>query len=91
MTRTYEARYVLEGDAARAPLGATVTVYLTGDAPAAASMVPIGAITDAGKGPGVWVLDDGTSTVSFRPVQVTAFGGESVVLGGGVQVGARGP
>ena len=87
VTRTYEARYVLEGDAARAPLGATVTVYLTGDAPAAASMVPIGAITDTGKGPGVWVLDDGTSSVSFRPVQVAAFGTESVVLGGGVQVG----
>jgi RND family efflux transporter MFP subunit len=87
VTRTYEARYVLEGDAARAPLGATVTVYLTGDAPAAASMVPIGAITDAGRGPGVWVLDDGLSSVSFRPVQVAAFGGESVVLGGGVQVG----
>src|SRR5437763_14910290 len=28
LTRTLEARYVLEGAAARAPLGATVTVYL---------------------------------------------------------------
>ncbi len=40
VTRTYDARYVLEGDAARAPLGATVTVYLTGTGQAAASSVP---------------------------------------------------
>jgi RND family efflux transporter MFP subunit len=87
VTRTYDARYVLEGDAARAPLGATVTVYLTGAAQAAASAVPIGAITDEGKGPGVWVLDGGTSAVSFRPVQIAEFGAESVILGGGVRVG----
>src|SRR5688500_9987941 len=54
VTRTYDARYVLEGDAARAPLGATVTVHLTGTARGTASAVPIGAITDEGKGPGVW-------------------------------------
>jgi RND family efflux transporter MFP subunit len=87
VTRTYDARYVLEGDAARAPLGATVTVYLTGTVQGAASAVPIGAITDEGKGPGVWVLDGSTSAVSFRPVRIAEFGGESVILGGGVRVG----
>jgi RND family efflux transporter MFP subunit len=87
VTRTYDARYVLEGDAARAPLGATVTVYLTDTAQAAASAVPIGAITDEGKGPGVWVLDGSTSAVSFRPVRIAEFGGESVILNGGVRVG----
>jgi multidrug efflux pump subunit AcrA (membrane-fusion protein) len=87
VTRTYDARYVLEGDAARAPLGATVTVYLTATAQAVASAVPLGAITDEGKGPGVWVLDGGTSAVSFRPVRIAEFGGESVILGAGVQVG----
>jgi RND family efflux transporter MFP subunit len=87
ITRTYDARYVLEGDAARAPLGATVTVYINGATQPAASAVPIGAIADNGKGPGVWVLDGGTSVVSFRPVQIAEFGGESVILGGGVRVG----
>jgi RND family efflux transporter MFP subunit len=87
VTRTYDARYILEGDAARAPLGATVTVYLTDTAQAAASAVPIGAITDEGKGPGVWVLDGSTSAVSFRPVRIAEFGGESVILNGGVWVG----
>jgi multidrug efflux pump subunit AcrA (membrane-fusion protein) len=87
VTRTYDARYVLEGDAARAPLGATVTVHLTDAAQAASSAVPIGAITDEGKGPGVWVLDASTSAVSFRPVRIAEFGGESVILNGGVRVG----
>jgi multidrug efflux pump subunit AcrA (membrane-fusion protein) len=87
VTRTYDARYVLEGDAARAPLGATVTVRITGTGHAAATSVPLGAITDEGRGPGVWVLDGGTSAVSFRPVRIAALGGESVILGDGVRVG----
>ena len=33
-TRTYEARYVLEGEAAAAPLGATVTIRLASQATA---------------------------------------------------------
>ena len=89
VTRTYDARYVLEGEAASAPLGATVTVHLTGTAQAAASAVPLGAITDEGKGPGVWVLDGSTSAVSFRPVRIAGFGGESVLLGNGVRVGEK--
>jgi RND family efflux transporter MFP subunit len=87
VTRTYDARYVLGGDAARAPLGATVTVYLTDPHQASASAVPIGAITDEGKGPGVWVLDGSASAVSFRPVRIAEFGGESVIISDGVRVG----
>src|SRR6185312_16055765 len=46
LTRTFEARYVLEGSAARAPLGVTVTVYLSSSAPSADMSVPLGAIDD---------------------------------------------
>jgi len=35
--------------------------------------VPIASITDRGHGTGVWVLNDKTSTVSFRPVKVLAW------------------
>ena len=52
LTRTFEARYVLEGEAARAPLGATVTVYLKDSERAGALSVPLGAIDDEGRGPG---------------------------------------
>ena len=42
-TRTYEARYVLDGDAAQAPLGATVTVRLPSQASQPQMQVPLGA------------------------------------------------
>lgn len=88
LTRTFEARYVLEGAAARAPLGATVTVYLDGAQPAAGLAVPLGAVDDEGQGPGVWLLDRNSSSVSYRPVRFIRFGGERAIVAGGVDVGA---
>ncbi|MCU1222414.1 MAG: putative Co/Zn/Cd efflux system rane fusion protein [Edaphobacter sp.] len=70
MTRTFEARYVLGGAEAKAPLGATVTIQLPGLAGTDAMTVPLAAITDRGKGPGVWALNEKASTVSFQPVKI---------------------
>jgi RND family efflux transporter MFP subunit len=88
-TRTYEARYVLDGDAAAAPLGATVTILLSNDASAQAISVPLGALTDEGQGSGVWVLDEKTSTITFRPVQIEQLGEETAVLRSGLSVGEQ--
>ena len=86
-TRTFEARYVLEGAGAGAPLGATVTVGLRNDRAAAALSVPLGAIDDEGRGPGVWVVDRQTATVSYRVVEVGSLGGESVAIRSGLSAG----
>ncbi len=88
-TRTFEARYVMEGEGARAPLGATVKLRLVSTRPATSIQVPLGAIDDEGRGPGVWVLDGKRLQVTFRPVQVSAFGSETVELGGGVTAGEQ--
>jgi RND family efflux transporter MFP subunit len=88
-TRTYEARYVMDGDGARAPLGATVTLSLASVQPDTAVQVPLAAVDDEGKGPGVWIFDGKTSRVTFRPVQVRVLGGEDAALSGGVQPGER--
>ncbi|MDE1145856.1 MAG: efflux RND transporter periplasmic adaptor subunit [Azospirillaceae bacterium] len=94
-TRTYEARYVLDGAAAQAPLGATVTVHLAdgGTPDAAAVSVPLGALNDEGKGTGVWVLvpqgNGPQATVSFRPVRVDQLGAEDAVLASGLKPGER--
>lgn len=88
-TRTYEARYVLEGDAAAAPLGSTVTILLSNDASAQETSVPLGALTDEGKGSGVWVLDGRTSTVTFRPVRIDQLGTETATLSSGLSVGEQ--
>ncbi len=81
-TRTYEARYVLEGDAAAVPLGATVTIWLASQASQPEVQVPLGAILDDGQKTGVWVLDGATSTVRFRPVKLVRVSGETAVISG---------
>ncbi len=89
-TRTYEARYVLDGDAASAPLGATVTIRLAGwtagravDRTGQADMqVPLGAVLDDGRKTGVWTLDRASSTVRFQTVRLVRVSGETAVISG---------
>jgi RND family efflux transporter MFP subunit len=88
-TRTYEARYVLDGEAAGAPLGATVTILLPNDTSAQETSVPLGALTDEGQGTGVWVYDAKTSTVMFRPVRIDQLGAETAILSRGLSVGEQ--
>jgi RND family efflux transporter MFP subunit len=87
-TRTYEARYVLEGEAARAPLGATVTVRVATSEAGEAAEVPIGALHDDGKSTGLWVLDPETSSVSFHVVRVRQIAAETAIVDG-VRSGER--
>lgn len=87
-TRTYEARYVLAGKAAEAPLGATVVVHLT-DARAAATSVPLAAIFDNGKGPGVWVLQGKPTAVTWRPVRLGEVGEETIAVTDGLKAGEQ--
>src|SRR5438270_339864 len=81
-TRTFEARYVLDGEAAAAPLGATVTVRLASTATEPDVQVPLGAVLDDGQKTGVWVLDNATSTVRFRPVKILRVSSETAVVSG---------
>jgi RND family efflux transporter MFP subunit len=81
-SRTYEARYVLEGEAAAAPLGATVTIRLATEASDREVEVPLGAVLDDGERTGVWVFERGASTVRFRPVQLLRMTSETAVVSG---------
>lgn len=81
-TRTYEARYVLDGEATAAPLGATVTIRLVSQASQPAVEVPLGAVLDDGQRTGVWVLDGATSTVKFHPVKLVRVTSETAVISG---------
>jgi len=81
-SRTYDARYVLEGDAARAPLGATVTITIMRNENDEASEVPLGAIYDDGKSSGVWVYHPTSSSVSLRPVRVRQLTEETAIVSG---------
>lgn len=88
LTRTFEARYVLDGTAADAPLGATVVIHLA-SLHAAPATVPLAAIFDRGKGPGVWVVQDKGSTVTWRAVTLGTVGEETVAVTAGLHAGER--
>jgi RND family efflux transporter MFP subunit len=81
-TRTYEARYVLDGAAAGAALGATVTIRLANQASQPEVEVPLAAVLDNGRRTGVWVFDSATSTVDFRPVRLLRVTSETAVISG---------
>jgi RND family efflux transporter MFP subunit len=87
-TRTYEARYVLDGEASQAPLGATVTVSVPTSGTAEATEVPLGALYDNGQSSGVWVVDPTSSSVSLRAVQVRRLAEETAIVSG-VNAGER--
>ncbi len=88
LTRTFEARYVLGGPDANAPLGATVTVRLDGGSEDLYS-VPIASIVDLGKGTGVWEFNPQTSTVSFHSVHIHNLTEEEAILTDGVHPGEK--
>lgn len=92
-TRTFEARYVLEGALVNAPLGATVTIKLT-DASANINgdgqlWIPIGALFDAGKGPGVWLIQGDPAKVSWRAVTTRRLGDDGAQVTGALKRGDR--
>lgn len=96
LTRTFEARYVLDGELANAPLGTTVTLQIPdGHVPAEHSsvqgglQVPIGALYDAGKGPGVWVIQGEPAQVHWQPVVVQHLDDEGARIAAQLKQGER--
>lgn len=88
-TRTYDARYVLEGKAARAPLGSTVTLNLSDNHATPVIEIPISAIIDRGRGPGVWVVGEREPILSWRPVRLAGVSSESAMVAGGLNASER--
>ncbi|QQN35771.1 efflux RND transporter periplasmic adaptor subunit [Rahnella aceris] len=90
LTRTFEARYVLEGALANAPLGSTVTLHIADDKlPGQVMRVPLAAIYDPGKGPGVWEISGKPAKVSWRPVQVQGLGDDAARVTGSLKPGEQ--
>jgi len=92
-TRTFEARYVLEGPLADAPLGSTIAIHIEPDRATPALQVPLGAIFDPGKGPGVWLVEkdapQDTPRVTWRAVQVAGLSSERAAVVSGLAAGDR--
>ena len=97
LTRTYEAKYVLDGPLADAPLGATVTLRLDGErggdsdgnSEAGTLQVPAAAVLDTGKGSGVWTVAGEPARVTWRRIDVLAIGDDTARVTGQLKAGER--
>lgn len=91
ISRTFEARYVLDGTLTDAPLGATVTIRIPENraTPQNSLQVPIGAVFDAGKGPGVWVIEGSPTHVSWRAVKIQGLDDTFARIESGLTTGDR--
>jgi RND family efflux transporter MFP subunit len=89
VARTYQARYILEGDPAHFPLGATVTVRVSQAAGAARphAEIPLASLIDRGDGAAVWIVDPRTSTIQKRAVSIAKVGAETASISDGLQPG----
>lgn len=86
-TRTFAAKFTLVGAPASAPLGSTVTIRLGAADETGRISVPLAAIDDRGRGPGVWIVQG--DKVRFRPVKIAALGDETATIAGGLRSGER--
>lgn len=89
VSRTYQARYVLDGDPTGFPLGSTVTVQVTqpGEVARPTVEIPLTSLIDRGDGAAVWVVDPKTSTVQKRSVSIAKLGAETASIRQGLQPG----
>ncbi|HEY4180919.1 MAG TPA: efflux RND transporter periplasmic adaptor subunit [Kofleriaceae bacterium] len=87
LSRTFQARYVLEGPLADAPLGATVTIVIPEDGAPLDLRVPISAVFDSGGGPGVWTIVD--ARVAWRPIKMDRIDDDTVSVSDGLKQGDR--
>jgi len=88
-TRTFEARYVLEDRLADAPLGSTISIQISDGRSVSALQVPIAAIFDPGKGPGVWLVEGEAPRVAWRAVQIARLSDEAASVLGNFKAGDR--
>jgi RND family efflux transporter MFP subunit len=89
-TRTFEARYVLESSLADTPLGSTISIQISdGRGSTPALQVPLGAIFDPGKGPGVWLVQGEPPQVAWRAVQISGLSDEAALVVGDFNRGDR--
>ncbi|NNJ15649.1 efflux RND transporter periplasmic adaptor subunit [Pseudomonas putida CSV86] len=89
-TRTFEARYVLDGALANAPLGSTITLNIAKEKNADQVLqVPIAALYDPGNGTGVWVIAGEPAKVSWRPVRVLGISDDAARVTGNLDAGEQ--
>jgi RND family efflux transporter MFP subunit len=85
-TRTYAARFTIEGADDTVVFGMTATVALARAAQSRVAKVPLSAILNRGSGPSVYVVD-ASGALELRPVTVVSFTEHAALIADGVLAG----
>ncbi|MDQ0505693.1 efflux RND transporter periplasmic adaptor subunit [Xanthobacter agilis] len=88
-SRTYAARFTLDGADETVALGMTATVVLTPKDGAAVARLPLSAVFDKGHGPHVFVVEEATHTLVAKPVELAGFTDDSALIAKGVSEGDK--
>src|SRR5207249_11495464 len=77
----------LAGPVGDVPRGSSSSVQLSGGRLDRALQVPVGAIFDSGKGPGVWLIEGESPQVTWRAVKIAHLSDEMASVVGNLKVG----
>lgn len=81
-TRTYRARFRINGDAPKIRLGMTASVWLKLENGKTSTTLPASALHQRNGQPAVWLVDPVESRVELTPVEVIGYGQNEVQLAG---------
>ena len=84
-SRTYPARFSLADADQSVALGMTATVTLRPPGQPLVARVPLSAVLDRGKGPGVFVVEAGT--LALKPVTIAGYTADSALISQGLASG----
>lgn len=86
-SRTYPARFTIDGANGTVALGMTATVTLHPRDQSMVVRLPLSAVIDKGRGPFVFVVNPKSHSLRRRPVEVAAYTDEDVILSAGLEGG----
>jgi RND family efflux transporter MFP subunit len=87
-TRTYAARYTIQGADDAARLGMSATLTLRENATTKAARLPLTALFNHGQGASVWVVDE-HGRLTAHAVTIARYDGRDVLIAGGVSEGDK--
>ncbi len=86
-TRTYAARFAIEGAGEEAQFGMTATVAVAEKDNPRVARLPLSAIANEGKGPAVFVVDRATGALTRKPVTLLRYTEREALVTAGVDEG----
>jgi RND family efflux transporter MFP subunit len=86
-TRTYQARFTIEGAPTDLEFGLTATVTISDHEQESIARLPLSALYNQGQGPQLFVVDPKDGSLSLKNVQVLAYETRDVLVSAGLSVG----